>query len=113
MDSVKAPQQWLPLLEPVPIYCIAVPGDQPRGIAAQFEPDVGLSVKIVRRAVTRLSDITDEDLAFYDGGAIPGSSREVLGYLENDLAPGKKFAPENLITIYWVEYLPDEVPATD
>ena len=114
-DRVAAPERWLPLLTPVPTYYIAVPGDQAKGIAAQFEPDDGTTVQIVRRAVTRLGDIVDADLR-YAGGVANGSAvskiaKNVKQYLEGELAPGKTFSPDDLITIYHVQYLPKQQPA--
>ena len=112
-DQVRAPQQWLPLLEPIPVYCISVPGDQANGIEAQFERDQGLTVQIVRRTVTRLGDIRHGDLQFMQGYAVPQTPDDILPYLTEDLAPGKVFESDTLMTVYWVEYLPDEESAVD
>lgn len=107
-DRERAPQQWIPILEPIPVFYISVPGDQMRGVPAQFEPDDGTTVRITRRTVTRLGDVMDADLYFAHGHAVPKQAAEVKQYLEQELAPGKKFNPGELITIYWVEYIPDE-----
>lgn len=121
-DPELAPKQWLPLLQSIPVYCIAVPGDQTKGMPT-FEPDQGITVKIVRRTVTRPCDILDEDL-FYCypnkdgthnvGSAVPEEVYEVFSYLENDfgLKP-ENIGPDTLVTVYWVEYLENEAPATD
>lgn len=122
-DPELAPNQWLPLLQPIPVYCIAVPGDQAKGISATFEPDQGITVKIVRRTVTRPCDIMNEDL-FYCypnkdgthnvGSAVPEEVYEVFSYLEDDfdLKP-ENIGPDTLVTVYWVEYLENEPAATD
>lgn len=122
-DPELAPKQWLPLFQPIPVYCIAVPGDQAKGISATFEPDQGITVKIVRRTVTRPCDILDEDLFYWYlnkdgthnvGSAVPEEVDEVFSYLENDfgLKP-ENIGPDILVTVYWVEYLMNETPATD
>lgn len=108
-----APQQFLPINTSIPVYYIAVPGDQDRGIAAQFEPDTGRAVRIVGRTVVRLGDIKDAHLSFQEGTAVVSEAGEVRRYLEEVLSPGKSFGPESLITIYWVEYLDQEEPAND
>lgn len=108
-----AEKQFLPLNTSIPVYYIAVPGDQDRGIAAQFESDVGDAVKIVGRTVVRLGDIKDAHLSFQEGTAVVSEAGEVRRYLEEVLSPGKSFGPESLITIYWVEYLDQEEPAND
>lgn len=112
-DRERAPKQWLPLFQPIPIYCIAVPGDQEKGISAQFEPDQGLTAQVVRRTVTRLGDITGGDLFFGNGHAIPLRATDVADYLAENFAGGKVLPPDTVMTVYWVEYLPDETPATD
>ncbi len=113
-DSQKAPKQWLPLFEPIPVYTL-VPGtgDQAKGINPDFEPDDGTTVQIVRRTVTRLGDIKDEDLSFGNGYAVSDDSAGVLDYLQTEMSPGKEFDPSTIMTIYWVEYLPNEEPASD
>lgn len=105
-DPEKTPLQWLPLGKPVPIFCIAVPGDQARGVAAQFEDDDGTTVFIAGRLVKPLGHVVEDDLVFGRGGAIPRTATEVKNYLEQELCPGKTFSPDDLITIYYVEYLP-------
>jgi hypothetical protein len=112
-DREAAPKQWLPLFEPIPVYCITIPGDQEKKIAAIFAPDDGTTVKIVRRTVTRLGDIMDQDLSYATGVAVPVTAVDVLEYLENELAPGKEFTPDTVMTIYWFDYLADETPASD
>lgn len=112
-DPVKAPMQWLPLFESIPVYCIAVPGDQVKGIAAQFEKDAGIAVKIVRRTITRLRDIKNGDLHFGSGSAVPRSKEFVQRYLEEEMSPGKMFPPDTVLTLYWVEFLEREAPALD
>lgn len=106
-DRQRTPQQWLPLLEPIPVFFISTPGDQSRNIPAQFEPDEGTTVRIIRRTVTRLTNVTDADLCFARGRAVPKRATEVKQYLEQELAPGRSFGSSDLITIYWIEYLPE------
>lgn len=109
-----APQQWLPLFEPIPVYTLILgTGDQSKGIDPDFEPDAGVTVWIVRRTVTRLRDVTDADLQYQGGRAVPLLAKDVRTYLENELCPGKELNPDMLMTVYWIERLPDEQPATD
>lgn len=133
----KAPKQWLPLDTPVPVYFIKVPGDPATGKNPVFAPDDGTTVKIVERFVKRLGDVTDKDLYFGRGRAVPyfgqdpqisegiegmcdidaldaaGWPMSVRGYLETELSPGKRTTPDDILTIYHVEYLPNETPAAD
>lgn len=112
-DPVRTPMQWLPLFESIPVYCIAVPGDQVNGIAPQFERDEGIAVKVVRRTVTRLLDIKNSDLNYLGGSAVPRNKEFIERYLKEELSPGKTFSRFAVLTIYWVVYLPKEPPALD
>lgn len=112
-DPVKTPMQWLPSFESIPVYCIAVPGDQVKGIAPQFEQDEGIAVKVVRRTVTQLLDIKNGDLNYSGGFAVPRNKESVERYLREELSPGKTFSRFTVLTIYWVVYLPKEPPALD
>lgn len=109
-----APKQWLPLFQPVPVYTLVLgTGDQARGIDPDFEPDNGTAVQVVRRTVTRLCDVMNDDLRYKGGSAVPKCAAEVSEYLSREMSPGKEFNPDTLLTLYWIEYLPDEDPATD
>lgn len=113
-DPARAPQQWLPLFEPIPVYTLILgTGDQAKGIDPNFELDDGTTVQIVRRTVTRLGDITDGDLSFGAGSAVSTTAADVLGYLQGEMSPGKEFPPATVMTLYWVEYLSNEAPAGD
>ena len=105
---------WLPLFEPVPVYTLILgTGDQAKNILPEFEPDSGLTVRIVRRTITRLCDITEKDLIFGTGQAVPHEIDDVVPYLRTELYPGMEFCGDTVLTIYWAEYLEDQVPATD
>lgn len=113
-DRLQTPKQWLPLFERVPLYTLILgTGNQDLGIDPDFEPDNGTTVQVVRRTVTRLGDITDADLLFRKGSAVPLCAVDILDYLAQELAPGKIFDPSMVMTLYWIEYLPDETPASD
>lgn len=108
------PKQWLPLLQPVPVYTLVLgTGDQARGIDPDFEPDNGTTVQVVRRTVTRLCDVKDADLQYGKGSSVPGCAAGVADYLSHEMSPGKRFDLDTLLTLYWIEYLPNESPATD
>lgn len=110
----KAPLQWLPLFEPIPVYSLIFgTGDQDKGVMPRFELDRGVTVQIVRRTVGRLGDFKSSDLRFKDGSAVAVLPEALVEYLEVEMYPGKKFPPETIMTVYWVEYLPDQEPATD
>ncbi|HYF29394.1 MAG TPA: hypothetical protein VEA36_03460 [Candidatus Paceibacterota bacterium] len=109
----KAPKQFLRTNEPVPCYMIAVPGDQDKGISAQFEADGGTTVEVVERIVKPLGEFTDDELVFEGGRAVPENAAGLKRYLEEELAPGKTFGPDAVITVYHVRRLPNEEPATD
>ncbi len=108
--------QWLPMFTPIPVFYIAIPGDQAKSIAAKFEPDDGTTVQIARRTVCRLHDVLEEDLQYEHGYAVPDTVNPdaedfdnlltVKEYLENELVPGRTFMDEDLVTIYCIEYLP-------
>lgn len=113
-DRERAPKQWLPLFEPIPVYELVLgTGDPAHGINPEFMPDDGTTVQIVRRTVGRLGDLTDADLRFGSGSAVPKIAADVAKYLGTEMSPGKTFGPETLITVYWVEYLANEEPAAD
>ncbi len=113
-DRVAAPQQWLPLFEPIPVYrLVDGSGDQARGVPPDFHEDDGTTVKIVRRTVGRLGDLKFADLYYADGSAVPQNADRVTEYFETEMSPGKKFPPETVLTVYWVEYLPEQAVATD
>lgn len=111
-------KQYLPMFEPIPIYYLVDgTGDQAKGIAPDFHPDDGTTVQVVRRRVCRIGDIANADLRYSyrtsTGGSVPGSCMNVTRYFETEMSPGRKFPLETVITVYWVEYLPNEEPATD
>lgn len=106
-----SPKQFLPFGERTPVYILDAVAA--KGGPLGFETDTGLTMEVVRRCVTRLKDIVDADLRFNGGTAVPQSAQDVTTYLAEEMAPGKHFSPDDLFTIYWVEYLPDEPPATD
>jgi hypothetical protein len=111
----QADKQWLPLDEPIPVYYL-VPGtgNPATGAPPEFEPDIGTTVQIVRRTVTRLKDVRRQDLIFSVGSAVPrGDWQDVREYLTEELAPEKQFSPDSLITIYWIEHLANEKPVGD
>ena len=109
-----APKQYLPLFEPIPVYrLVDGTGDQAKGIPPDFHPDDGMTVQVVRRAVGRLGDLKDSDVHYCGGSAVPMWTEAVAPYFETEMSPGRKFPPETVVTVYWVEYLPDEEPATD
>ena len=113
-DRVQTPKQWLPLFERVPVYTLILgTGNQDLGIHPEFEPDKGTTVWVLRRTVTRLRDITDADLHFGNGTAVPDCAKDIVAYLVNELAPGKKIDRDMVMTLYGVEYLLDESPASD
>lgn len=113
-NQVLAPKQWLPLLEPIPVYTLILgTGNQELGIDPEFESDNGTTVLVARRTVIRLNEITDFDLRFGNGTAVPTRAKDVIAYLANELAPGKTFGPHTVMTLYGIEYLPDEIPASD
>lgn len=110
-SPIKAPQQWLPLGYPIPIYFIERPGDQTKGVAARFYPDNGTTVMILHREIVRLGDLTDKHLVFAGGTAVPQFLDVVKRYLGEELVPGKDLSSDTILTLYYIEYLPNEVPA--
>ena len=113
-DQVLTPKQWLPIFAPIPVYrLVDGTGDQAKGVLPEFHKDSGTTVQIVRRAVGRLGDVKYSDLFYNNGSAVPRQATDVAKYFGTEMSPGKEFPPETVITIYWVEYLPDETPASD
>lgn len=110
-SKATAPKQWLPMFEPIPVYHLDK--EAAHGGPLGFCPDDGTTVKIVRRTVGRLGDIVDADLRYRGGRAVPAAAAEVKRYFEEEMSPEKTFADDQVVTIYWVEYLPDQMPATD
>lgn len=110
-DQVVAPKQWLPLFEAIPVYFLDEVAA--KGGPLGFEPDDGMTVRVVRRTVGRLGDLKDADLSFGGGTAVPRTVAEVQRYLSEEYAPGKTFLSDTIFTVYWVEYLPNEPCAAD
>lgn len=105
-DEAKTPMQFVGVDKPIPIFYIEREGDQARGIAAQFHPDDGTTVKVVRQKVVALGKVADEDLRFENGGAVPWNAADVHDYLEQELVPGKEFPDDQLLTLNYIRYLP-------
>lgn len=99
--------QYVPEGVPVPVFAIAVPGDQAKGIAAQFEPDDGTTVQVIHKKICRLDAVLDRDLRYGNGGAVPEVAELVRDYLEHELVPGRTFKDEDMVTLYYIEYLPN------
>ena len=104
-DESKMPKQFVNVGKPVPVFrldAIAAEGG-PLG----FDPDDGTTVEVVRQKVVKLGDITDEGLYFEGGTAVPESAADVRRYLEQELAPGKTYGDEQVLTLNYVRYLPN------
>ena len=104
-DEAKMPKQFVNVGKPIPIFHLdAIAAD---GGRLGFEPDDGTTVEVVRQKVVKLRDITDEELRFHGGVAVPQSAADVRRYLEEELAPGKKYGDEQVLTLNYVRYLPN------
>ncbi len=104
-DESKTPVQFVSVSKPIPVFYIAKEGDQTQGVKAQFHPDDGTTVEVVKQKVVQLGLVKDEDLKFENGTAVPQTATEVRTYLEEELAPGKKYADDQLLTLSYIRYL--------
>lgn len=89
---------------PVPVRIIRVPGHQASGIAADFEPDAGITVEVTEYIVRRFGDLTNENLV----GCSPDCATPELAGWHLGLHYNWVMAPDDLVTIWRFKYLPRE-----
>ncbi len=104
-DEARTPMQFVSVGKPIPVFYIAKEGDQAAGVKAQFHPDDGTTVEVVRQKVRELEKVRDDDLWYEGGTAVPQTVAAVRDYLEQEFAPGRKFADGQVLTFSYVRYL--------